>query len=272
MSEAFPSPTTPDFDKQKQEYFWKLGVHLKSAMRSHKDQGLLEKTPEGKRDWGNVTEHCLVEAARAREFGEILGFAPDLAEDMITAAAIHDMFKLNEKKIVSARGLGWDAFEEVNRQLVKVMRESGYSDRVIWFAGAVGHGSLLDTQSIMEQTDLSPDEEAFLVMHYIDDYTVGSDWAEPPKEIDGKRISNFDVRMDMNEANERYNKLDQDGRTLFEGRSTFEVQRELGHAVEDRLASMVSERTHTSITPDMLPVFIDDQVRQRITHPLQTAA
>ncbi|MBI3624043.1 hypothetical protein HY218_00235 [Candidatus Saccharibacteria bacterium] len=257
----------PDFEAQKTDYFVQLGVHVQDALKLHKARGLWERDAEGKRDWGNVSEHCLVEAARAREFGQLLGFEEGLIEDLITAAALHDFYKKDEKAIVTKQGLSWEAFEEASHESSEAIREAGFSDRIAWLVGAVGHGSLLDTKEILEETEPTPDQEAFLVMHYIDDYTVGSDWAEP-----ASGVSNFDIRMDKNEANERYRLLNEEGRPFFNGRTTFEIQRQLGHEIEARLVDMINVRSGQHVSPADLPVFIDDQIRTRIASPTQQAA
>jgi len=272
MSEASPSPLSQDFDTQKTDYFWKLGVHVKEVMQLHKDQGLWDRTPEGKRDWGNVSEHCLVEAARAREFGALLGFDQDLLEDLITAAALHDVGKRNEVILAKSKGNSWETYEKADDRVRHVLLDADFSPRVVRLAGAVGHGSLQETERVLAKSELTADDVAFLVMHYIDDYTVGSEWAEPGHEVDGKKVSNFDARMDNNEANEQYTNLNQEGRAIFDGRTTFETQRELGHAIESRLAEMIGNAAGEIVIPENLPVYIDDQIKHRITEPTVKAA
>ncbi len=264
MSETPSLPHANDFENQKTRYFVKLGVHLKDALRLHKASGLWDRNQEGEREWGNVSEHCLVEAARAREFGELLGFDKDLVEDMMTAAALHDHYKKVEKAIAEKEGLTWAAYEKAEHQSGEAMLAAGFSDRVVWLAGAVGHNSLATVQHIFDNAEESTlaeaaENDAFLVMHYIDDYTVGSDWAEPTGEV-----SNFDARVNKNEANEKYRIINEAGREHFDGETTFEVQRRIGHDVESWLADLVGERVGDEIFPEALPIFIDNQIRSRI--------
>ena len=84
---------------KKREYFVRLGLQMREALKLHKKAGLWERK-EGKRDWGNVSEHCLVETARVNVFADKLGLSEDVKKDLATAAALHDSFKKGEKEIV----------------------------------------------------------------------------------------------------------------------------------------------------------------------------
>ena len=70
-----------DFESQKQDYFSQIALEERSALRLHKEFGLLRRGASGEREWGNVAEHCLVETARARVFAELLGLNEELSRD-----------------------------------------------------------------------------------------------------------------------------------------------------------------------------------------------
>ncbi|MDP2598524.1 MAG: hypothetical protein Q8P49_01700, partial [Candidatus Liptonbacteria bacterium] len=57
---------------------------------------LEEKEFFEKGNWENVTGHCLLEAARACVFADLLGFDADLKKDLAIAALLHDGYKRRE--------------------------------------------------------------------------------------------------------------------------------------------------------------------------------
>jgi len=254
----------PKGEQQKRAYFGNISRQTFNELKLHSTVGLWERV-DGKRDWGNVSEHCLVEVARVGVLGNALGLPEDAQKDLKQAAALHDFFKKGEKEIVVARGLSWEAMEEAEAVSERRLEEAGFSERVVRLAGGVGHNSLQETQRILEQDTLSADDTAFLVMHYVDDYTVNSDWVQPTEVTpDGRRINNLDRRMDKNEANPRYAVLNEAGRQHFNGETSFQAQRRIGHMVEERLAALLTQQTGQSIEPLRLPEVIDEGVQAAI--------
>lgn len=129
----------------------------------------------------------------------------------------------------------------------------------MWLANSVGHGSLDRVSDILNKTAHAEDDElAYLAMHYIDDYTSGSDWV-------GEREDLIEKRMLKNEANPRYRQLNEDGRTRLSGRTTFEAMREVGLLVQERLSREIAIRSGEYIKPHHLPVRIDEIIRERIS-------
>lgn len=252
----------PFIDKKRQ-YFVKLGLQMREALKLHKKAGLWEKK-EGKREWGNVSEHCLVEAARVDVFADKLNLSEDLKHDLKIAAALHDFFKKGEKEIVTSEGLTWDSFDKATAESTRLMREAGFSERIVRLANSMGHDSLFETESIVKKESLSPEEIAYLILHYVDDYTIGSDWVEPLENVGDKQINNLDRRIDKNEANPRYARLNEEGRTKFAGETTFEAQRRIDYLVEERLASLIVEKTGQNISPKELPQFIEREIQSKI--------
>lgn len=72
----------------------------------------------------------------------------------------------------------------------------------------IGHGrpeSIAEAERLSGEP-LSEQNIAFLVMHHVDTYTVGSNWAQPSEiSTDGKRI---------NDTDRRYEKMKQDPRLI----------------------------------------------------------
>jgi len=247
-----------DINNKKKEYFIKIGLRIRKALELHKQSGLWNKK-NGKRDWGNVSEHCLVAAARSEIFSDILDFTENLKKDLMIAAGLHDFFKKNEKEIVTKGGLNWDSFAKSSREAENKMEEAGFSDTVIRLANAVGHNSLIETEKLLLEEQLTPEDLACLVLHYIDDYTVGSEWA-----TGGQDKTNLDMRVDNNIKNPRYAQLNEEGKAIFNGETTFEAQRRIGHLVEEKLTEFINKKSNQSINSKDLPQFIDQQIKNNI--------
>lgn len=252
------------FDRAKQEFFSQLGVNLRKGLTIHKLIGLWAKDASGQ-TWENVSEHCLVEAARCEALSDALGFSPGLREDLKFAATLHDYFKKSETEIVRNNDLSWDSFAEADRQSQNILRDLQINDEIIRLATSVGHGSLTEILTILEQDTLDDFDLARLALHYIDDYTIGSDWVVAAEEHEGQKINDMDRRISKNITNERYKRLDFEGRAQFQGESTFAVQHRIGQAVEIVLAEQLSKRSGDIIEPKDLPEIIDGLVRERIT-------
>lgn len=244
--------------RQKREYFIGLGLEMRSALKLHKAVGLWDRALEGKRDWGNVSEHCLVEAARAEVFADLLGFPHDLKKDLKIAAALHDYFKKREKQIAREGDNTENAFAKAEAESLRLLTEAGFSKRVIYLASSTGsvESIKIETPRLLGKPQLSEDEIAYLVLHYIDDYTIGNDWVMPVEALpDGRIVNAFDRRM--NDLDIRYPELKAEGFTDF--------QRNIGHQVEGKLAKLIQKRTGREIDPKLLPELIDLKIKNRIT-------
>ncbi len=114
---------------------------------------------------------------------------------------------------------------------------------------------MTETEEILRKDHLSVDDIAYLTMHYVDDYTVESNWALPVVvTAEGKNINDFDRRMDKNDA--RYPQLKVEG--------AFDQQRRLGYMVEERLAELISNRQGQEVQPKKLPEIIDQKIKRDI--------
>lgn len=259
----------PNFDTQKKEYFFNLGLKVKKAFQVHKQAGLWEKK-DGKRDWGNVTEHCLVEVARVEVLSDMLGISDVAKQELMIGAALHDVNKKNEKtKMVNAANSGesvWDAYHQAAIESNALLQAASFNEREIKYAGSPGPESLKDIQDILEKENLEETDIAFLVIHYVDDITKDSDWIEPvnPDE-NGQLRTTLDVRLDESKiASNHYAKFNQEGRAHFKNRTVWQEELRVGHLVENRLAQEISNRSNSSIVPHNIPQLIDGKIKEKI--------
>ncbi len=255
------------FEAAKRHYFVDLASRNATALKLHQQQGLWERTSDGKRDWGNVSEHCVVETARVGAIADMIGLPKEVKKDLQTAAALHDVYKKGEKEHMAKKGLSWESYDEAGVQSDEVIRDAGFSDTVAKLASSVGHSTILETETILGKSDddLTDFEKAWLVMHYTDDYTINSDWAARAEHRqDGTTINDVDRRIDKNEANSRYTVLNEAGRAHFNGETSFEAQRRVGHQVEQRLANLIAENSGIEFNPIHLPEIVDNLIREEI--------
>lgn len=245
----------------RQKYFTKLGLRVRPALLLHRIYRLWGQ--KGTRDdWRNVTTHCLVEAARAKIFADLLGFSKEVSTNLITAAALHDYNKRSEVEVgKGVTEITWESTEETSVQGDIQMRECGIPDDIIVLVNAVAHTSFQKTAELLEKGMLSEEEVAYLVMHYIDDYTIESTWAEDSEIVNGKLINALDKRIAKNKENAKYRKINEKGFELF-GVSTYDYQLTLGKKVEAVLAGLIRAETLQPIVPQNLPCFIDNLIKE----------
>ncbi len=101
-------------------------------------------------------------------------------------------------------------------------------------------------------------------MHYVDDYTINSDWANPAQQTDGQWTNDFKRRMAVNKANDNYRDVNEAGKEHFDGKTSYEAQEEIGEQVEKRLAQLLSERSDQDVNHYDLPIFIDSKIKEQI--------
>ncbi len=257
--------------RRRREYFARLcmtpGVF--SAFRLHAEAGMWKERPEPQqRSWRNVSEHCLVEVARVNVLASRIGLEEQVTSDLRIAAALHDLMKDNEIHLLKAEGSSYATYAKASEASNAVMRQAGFSENIIRLANSVGHESLEETQRILTKTELDPYDKAYLLLHYIDDITRGSEWIDPVETNGDIRRNELDRRIDKNEVNAQpggyYAGLNEEGRKYFFGETTFEAQRRIGMLVEERIAVMIYETTNQKIPPKELPEFIDAGVREGI--------
>jgi hypothetical protein len=145
---------------------------------------------------------------------------------------------------------------------MRIIKESGLPRETIEILNILGDANIPLAGKITEKAELSELDLAKLVLRYVDDYTVGSDWVEAVGP-DGK--NNLDRRVDNNEANPKYHENSEQWRDTLGGESLHEAQRRVGHVIEAKLTQVISENIGQPIEPSRLPEFIDENIRQRIS-------
>lgn len=259
------SHSKDDFELKKRRFFSKIAMQERDFLCMHRSFGLLEG--DSNREWGNVSEHCLVAVARVDVLSEQLKLSDETRALLRHAAALHDFFKKREKDATDSSGkLNWKSYADAGDLANAHMREAGISEDIIKLVNAVAHTSLYDAEAVLRKETLAENEIAFLVMHYVDDYTRGSGWASPQECLpDGAQINDLDRRLFAAEANPRYAQINQDGIGRFmEGETSYQAQRRIGHEVEQRLANLISKNVGKSVNAVALPIFIDGEIKSKI--------
>jgi hypothetical protein len=263
---------SPEWQKARAVYFARIALRHRDAWQMHHDNGQFSEIPFHDGAEGGViaarpaVKHCLVEAARARVLGRMLGLSEAAVGDLEKAALLHDSFKGQEVKIMKENGPNWQSYDYAQARARLSWEQTGrFSQTVMDVAGSVAHESLHDMEAILALPgEMTEREKMQLAMHYLDDFTVEFDWARPAGE-DG---NDLDRRMVKNENNERYMSLNQEGRMHFNGETAYQAQRRVGHLVEDRLATLIwtaNDLPEGAFNPLDLPVIIDNQIKQEIT-------
>lgn len=243
-----------EFEQKKNKYFTLLGICIREVLELHKLNDLWGKKGT-KEDWRNVSEHCLVETARVKKFADILKFSEETKKNLILAAGVHDFNKKYEVEDTTKTGRNWDSYEKVSKEGTEKMHRAGLSPEVIYIANATGHSSIIEITKILEQKKLSEDDISFLIMHYVDNYTIDSDWANEGQ---------FELRIQKNEKNPQYTLLNEEGKKYFNGKTTFETQREVGKILAKRLTLLLKEYGEKIDNSDDLPLFIDEKIKEEI--------
>ncbi len=166
--------------------------------------------------WENAYNHCKTECAAALVISDLINLDSEKRNILAKAAILHDWYKRKEKE----SGIeGSDKYEKGVIDSYEGLLKLGVDKQIVDIAHNVGHTSLLDIQVT---TDILKK-----IMHFIDDITFESDIVE------------LDVRIDANEANEQYKELNESGRAKHNGRTYFEVQREVGHKIQDEIEKTI---------------------------------
>lgn len=263
-------------ERQKTKYFSDIAIGAIGAFALHRERGLWSRTPEGKRDWGNVSEHCLVEAARVGIFADLLGFSADLKDDLVKAAAVHDFYKKDEVAKLRANGTSWEAYADAQQEAKVILDTSSLSQRAVRLATCVGHETIPEAEELATKPDLTDEDKAWLVMHYADDYTVNAEWAKPATLEEGKLVNDLTRRMQQNKQNAqpggKYEGIHRAGVEHF-GEPTYDAQERVGELVQGRVAALVSASIGQTIEPAYLPEYIDSHIAERISQvPIGQAA
>lgn len=183
-------------------------------------------------DWTNVYHHCLTEGFAASVLSKALDLSDQDSASLIKAALLHDWYKRNEREAVQR--LGSDQYDVKAKESAERLRKLGYPEETVSLTRAVGHTSLVHMRmqpSFLEQ-----------LIHYLDDITFG------------ERIVGIDERINGLETAERYKELNESGKALFDGKTYFQIQREVGHQIEQLIALRLNTK------PEEVIPFIKRQI------------
>lgn len=260
---------------EKIRYWAGVGFRVREGMKMHQATGQLKKGPDS---WRNVTEHCLVQVARSEALGRLIGLPEDLISDIRTGALLHDFHKKQEITATrQANESGTSPLAAVKLEQEKsenMLRAVGFSGRVIRLASSAGGYApqLIETKRILDQEDLSDEDLAYLVCHYVDDCSVGSDWVKPIFQgPDVRRLNIIDYRAEENKSKPTYEKISEEigeelKGTVFEDMNNHDVMAEVSHQIEQRFASLIRNSRGEIVDPLKIPELVDQKIRQAITN------
>ena len=259
-------------ERQKTHYFSGVAIKNLKTARILWAGEVLGKNRQGLDVWRNVSEHCLVQTAACGELAQELGLSQESRRNLELAAMGHDWDKKYQsqglRKINGQIASGdlseeaggkvkYDFFEESEEHSVNGMRERRIPEEIIRIASADGHPAL---PRVM-RPDCSIEEK---ILHYIGSIT------------DESRIVPLDERVDNLERNERYKMMNEYGRQVAwtDGRTLYEVQRAVGHQIEQELVQMLIDsgnlpsqwEARLQEKPEDLPLFIVEKIQDHYSH------
>ncbi|OHA91142.1 MAG: hypothetical protein A2758_01540 [Candidatus Zambryskibacteria bacterium RIFCSPHIGHO2_01_FULL_49_18] len=206
--------------KGKTKFFSSFALAHMGEMRILKRGGVLGKA---NRDWRNVAEHCLVEAALAYVLAEHLGAERDV---VVRAALLHDWYKRHEREAMTKSGVdvGHQATIRADSYLLSCY---GVSDTVI----RVARANIPESADIARLATRSLEEK---VMHFIDLVTSSS--APVP----------FEERFRTLEKKEQNVAFSESYRSKF-GKGLYELQMEVGRREQDEFEKVLGLASGTLV-------------------------
>lgn len=115
------------------------------------------------KDWRNVSKHCIVQAEAMDILADALDFSEAEKSNLVTAAFIHDFYKVAERekdKNKGVQGQTNQAIEEAEHESVRGLRHRGYNENVIRIVESIGH---LNLDHIRSPECTLPEKIMFLV-------------------------------------------------------------------------------------------------------------
>ncbi len=225
------------------KYWVHQAIRELKPMRLAKEMGLFPK----KEGWRNVVEHDLVETEVADVLAVAIGCPERDRKELSTAGLLHDVGKRLQINLIKQKGDQGQL--EAFRIQSQEMAEHGISSRVIALTEACGHTSLIKFLQDPTAQDLKLRHDLdlpTLIIHYADDITKNTD------------LVTIDERIDALENRQPPYPEATLGRDIFGGRTYYQVQRIVGHLVENKLAEMIG------IAPQQMQEFIRSQINERI--------
>ncbi len=227
-----------------------------------------------KENWENVTGHCLIEAARACVFADLLGFSTQLKKDLALAALLHDGHKKLEIEAIQEEikngGSGRAASLAVTKKYLEELATKGVPKRTIELIGFAGGMPevLFAAKEILDHASLAEDDVAALVMHYVDAYTKNDEWVESSSG----NLNDVDRRAKKNKDNPNYKKIGEEidrilrGQPFFSGMDSFEAMALLSHKIEEKFSELIVQKNGMHIRPFDLPQEIDKILKTGYSH------
>jgi len=176
----------------------------------------------------------------------------EIKQQLFAAAILHDFDKKEEITYTGSKGRTPESFFEAYDIAKKKLEKAGVDPDLIELAESDGYAALPQMEEILQKTEISNNDIAQLVLHYIGDYTLGSEWVGP---FDGK-INDLDRRMDANDNNPKYK--------IMADKGFYKEQRRVGYLVENKIAELIQARTGQKIEPKRLPEIIDQLIKDTI--------
>ncbi len=268
-------PLFEDREGRERDYFLSIAQKHEKELLLHRDAGKLWHKDNSGKDWSNVTEHCLLEAARVSKFAKILNISDPVRSDLVSAAVVHDFNKKSEifltRKDIEKGGTGRKGLLIAEEESEKNLRVAGFSETVISLAGCVAAEpkNLFQMKDFLYSSALSSLEMAHIVMHYVDNYTRYNLWAEIMKREKGRNINDVDRRNAMNASNPAYKKMNKEGlafhkaHPFFRGMTRFEAAIAINHLIENKLFEIMKKQSNLKIKdPLEIPEFIDNRIKE----------
>lgn len=263
--------------EHRQIFYWqRMGLSVRKAYKMHAVSGHLTKV-EGAENWRNVPEHCLVEAARSKTLGRWIGLPEPLVKDMTLGAMLEDFRKRSEIKstqVANLRGespLAAVTFEEqVDDDSLRIF---GFGNAVRRLAGATGGlvPQLVESQRLLDQPNLSDEDWAYLIVHYVDDCSIGSDWVRPSEvTTDGRYVNIIDFKERALRDNPNYGRISIEvteelaAHPQFSGMENLQAWATVSKHIEQRLTEKINERTGETIEPYLIPELVDQKIAAEI--------
>ena len=253
-----------EFEDKKKKFFIRLAKETSDVLLMHEKYGLWDKDENGQK-WTNVSEHCLLEAARAEVFSDLLRFSDDIKMDLKKTAALHDFFKRREREITLQGGDEWENVKKSEELADAEILKMNLGKEIVELLGAVGSRSFVKADAIIKKDIkyLTDKEIAFLLMHYIDDYTIGDEWVKTAVfNEEGEQKNNLDRRVEKSKI--RYSKVKDNPHALVNGEHIFDAELRIGHKIEEIISELIEVKSGIKIDPIGLPEFIDKILLEKI--------
>jgi hypothetical protein len=224
-----------NYDNKKifyQEYFRSRNIDLSAEIKLLVDGGKL-KTEDG---WGNVFEHCLIQAIAADVISDLLNLGEEEKQKLMKAAAVHDWNKRSEKK--------QGDFTEEERQKAESLLTEVNPDKTLLAATGL---------DFLAKISKPESGVSFLekLQFYLDDITRNTE------------IVSFDDRI--NEVESRRQDLNEnDDYTKLFGMKFFDKEREVGHSIEQEIYDKLKQNGVEIDIPSDIPHLIRKNIEDRI--------